>query len=87
LWVLACSTVLFLALLSIAILLPFWIFIFSDPLWHHPPIFTSLYQSFLLQWSPLCFSLHRPFFIRSCSMSNPSYSMWIYISNFICMFD
>jgi hypothetical protein len=54
---------------------------FPDPLWHHPPILTSVYQSFLLQLVH-SYSFHRPFFIHSYNMPNPSYSPWqLNISN------
>jgi len=71
LWVLACSAVLFLALLSIAILLPFWIFIFPDPLWHHHPIFTSLYQSFLLQVVSIVFFFSLSFLYPFLQYAQP----------------
>jgi predicted membrane protein len=44
-WVVACSAVLFHASLSLAVLLQFRFFIFPVTLWHHPPIWTSAYQS------------------------------------------
>ena len=34
-------------------------------------------------WSPLCYSFHRPFFIHSYLRPNPSYSLHFYISSYI----
>ena len=95
--VLACSSVLFLASLSIVILHPFWIFIFPNPQWHHLPILTLLYHSLLQLVSTVLFfftilSLSMramcPIYIILCAFVYPVLSacmikkIWLLISSY-----
>ena len=75
-WGLPCSSIIFHASQSIAILRHIWIFVSLQPLWHHPPFLTSVDQSSLLHlvYIVILFSVHSLSITRSVLRRGVSWS-------------